>query len=479
MANVELQLLSNIIRDGDLTSVRRHSFNATMFQTEEARELFRWIKDEFDRPDGGIVPSLEKVRRRFPNFEFCPVRDTTASLIAEVMAENTAIGMRLIIEEADQLLHSGEDPALVLSSMLPDLRDLSLLALGNHQHTIATSSASLREDYIRMQSSGGITGIPYPWNPMNSATAGMQPEELLIIYGRPKNMKSWIALAIATYAYVRGYRVFIYSAEMSVQQMMRRVASILAQVDYDELKRGALQPEDEERYFAILADLQEIERNMAAENGGKRPSISFMSDKDMKDAKGGATVDHLSVEIERFEADLALVDGFYLMRDARTGVRARDWKQVSNISSDLKAMARQLSIPVLATTQANRSANKTQGEDLEEIGYSDAIGQDADAVFRVFKGMTPMGSARRHPVVLITAPGVRDSVISPFVVNAWPGKDFSLYQTSVNVKSFLEDKKQTDKDDENENASAAAGGGGKGGSPGQGGRPRGGLGGVR
>ena len=134
------------------------------------------------------------------------------------------------------------------------------------------------------------------------------------------------------------------------------------------------------------------------------------------------------------------------MRDGRTGIRGRDWKQIANISSDLKDMAQGLGIPVIGTTQAKRGADQTKGDDLEELGFADAIGQDADIVTRVFKGKN---AATGKPKVMMTFPGVRDSVLNPFVINAWPGVDFSLLQSTVNVTAFLNDKKGSDEEENN------------------------------
>jgi hypothetical protein len=62
---------------------------------------------------------------------------------------------------------------------------------------------------------------------------------------------------------------------------------------------------------------------------------------------------------------------------------------------------------------------------------------------RVFMGVN---QATGKPKLLLTFPGIRDSVIYPIVVNAWPGKDFSLLQSSVDVKAFLTDKKMSDEE---------------------------------
>jgi hypothetical protein len=171
-------------------------------------------------------------------------------------------------------------------------------------------------------------------------------------------------------------------------------------------------------------------------------------------------VDVLSAEAERFDADIIIVDGFYLMRDGRTNQRSREWKQISNISSDLKDMAQRLRCTVVGTTQANRGASKTQGDDTDEIAYADAIGQDCDLMMRVFKSKN---LSTGKPKIMLTFPGTRDSVMHPFVINAWPGKDFSLLQSTVDVDAFLKDKKSSDEEEEGRGTGTGSNSGGKGG----------------
>jgi replicative DNA helicase len=452
MANVELTLISNIVRDGDLSTLRRSGFNAAFLQTEEGREMFRWLSDAFtDVHTGGVVPSLDRVRRHFPEFDYCPSRDPIDALAKEVIDNNVKAGIRASVEEIDGLLDEGEDPQVILGAYLPQLRELSMQGSDSKHLLMSTAALGMREDYDRMQEAGGITGLPFPWAPLNKATAGMQPEDFIVIYARPKQMKTWVAIAIACHAYLCGYRVLVYSKEMSDRILARRAASIIAEIDYEELKSGQLSAADEKKFFNTLEGLSDWEK--ATSGGGRKAAMTFLSDRKLSSGSKGATVDILSAEAERFGADLIIVDGFYLMRDGRTNQRSREWKQVSNISSDLKNMAQTLAVPVIGTTQANRGASKTSGDDTDEVGYADAIGQDTDLLMRVFKARN---LATGKPKLMFTFPGTRDAVLNPFVINAHPGKDFSLLQSTVDVNAFLKDKKDHDEDE----ARAEGGGGG-------------------
>lgn len=449
MASVELQLLSNILKTGDFKEVRKRGVTAAMFHTEEAKEVFRWLHAEILAPRShGEVPSLERLRRTFPEFDYCPSRDSVSSLIKELVDVNVAIGIRESIEDMDAALDEGEDPSLVLQAHLPNLRELSISTGDRNQELMSNAALRLKAEYEAMKVSGGITGIPYPWDVMNRSTGGMQDEEWIVIYGRPKSLKTWVSLAMVVEAYHNhGRRVLCYSKEMSTDQMRRRAASIIAGVDYEGLKTGTLSEYDEAIFFTLMEELSDWEKRTITD--GRRRAMSFISDRDLRGSSAkGVTVDVLAAEAEKFEADLLLVDGFYLMRDGRTGIRDRGWKTISNISSDLKDAAQYLRIPVIGTTQANRAAGKTAGDDTDELAFADAIGQDCDLLARTFKSKN---LETGKPKVMLTFPGTRDSVLNPFVINAWPGVDFGLLQATVNVDAFLKNKQELDEDEDGSN----------------------------
>lgn len=456
--NVELELISNIIDRADFSTVRKKGINQETFSTEEAKTVFRWLWEEFHAPaHPGEVPDKERLRRKFPNFDYRPSRNSIEALTQEILSNKMREELTMVHLELQELLDAGEDPFLVLTAFLPRMRDLNAQSADTDGLLMSGSAAFLRQEYETKHLAGGITGIPYPWDPLNVATCGMQPEELLILYGRPKNMKSWLALAMAVHAYQSNRRVLVYSKEMSREQTLRRSASILCGVDYELLRTAKLSQQKQLEFFELLEELANLET--AAQNGTRKRSLMFVGDSDKK----GGTVDALAAQAERFGADLVIADAFYLMRDGRTNTRTADWKNIAHISQDLKLMARALKVPVLGTTQANRTANLSHGDDLSELAGSDAIGQDADLIMRCFRGRGPNG----RNAVMLTFPGMRESHLEPFLINAVPGTDFSLLQTTVDVAAFLRDKRAQDQEEEKKAPGAAPHGGGNRLAPGQ------------
>lgn len=437
MAHVELELISNVVERQDWRDVHASGLTPEHFLTEEGYLVFNWIYEEHKKDR--TVPDKKRLLRKFPSFEFCASTNPTKALIRELRESGIRSEARTVLEDLTDALENGEDPMEALQLYLPSLKDLMIEFAEPEGVFMSKSAKEMQTEYLETSNSGGILGFPYPWAPLNEATGGIQRGQFVVLFARPKQMKTWTALAIAAHCYLEsGLRVAIYSKEMTVPQMRRRVASIIAGLDDGQIRTATLSPDDEGHYFDTLDALTALEDAQLTQS--KKPSMMFLSDKGVK---GGSTPESLRARIERFEPDVLIVDGFYLMRDARSGKKDRDWKTVSNISADLKEMALEMNIGIIGTTQANRSSDKDSKhispDDLSGLAFADAIGQDADVVIQIIKGKDPNTG---KPILLLLFPGVRDAEIRPFVINANPGKDFSLRQRKVNIGAFLEEAKK-------------------------------------
>jgi replicative DNA helicase len=449
MASPELELISNIVRTGDFSQVRKRGLDPEFFRTEEGSVVFQWLWGQFhDLEHRGEVPDKQRLLRKFPDFDFCASRNSIAALITELSEDRLRHDLDHASAEMMELIDSGEDPRLVLQAYLPTFRELNVKAGENSGLFMRDGYSYLKQEYLTTRDSGGVTGIPFPWEPLNKATGGMHSEQFILVYGRPKNMKTWTALHIATHAYLCNYRVYCFSKEMRREDMLRRCASMISGVDYSGVKGGDLPEEEENKYFDVLDGLSDWEDDFEFRGDRRKPALYFDSDKGRRQA---STVDDLMARAEKFEPDLVLVDGLYLMRDGRSKSRSADWKNITHISQDLKGMAQYLECPVLGTTQANRANAKAPSDSLDDLSFADSLGMDADLAMRVFKGSNP--TSRCKYAIALTFPGVREADLNPFLINANPGGDFTLLQKTVNMTTFLEGKKKLD-----EAESAAQGG---------------------
>jgi len=214
-----------------------------------------------------------------------------------------------------------------------------------------------------------ITGVPTGFVDFDHLTSGLQRQDLIIIAARPSMGKTALALNMAQYAARNGSVVGIFSLEMSAEQLASRLLCSEARVDAHRLRTGFLNREEWARLGDALRRLCETKVYI--------------------DDTPGAGVLEMRAKARRLKAehglDLLVVDYLQLM-SGRGRIESRQ-QEVSQISRDLKTLAKELDIPVLALSQLSRapetrSEHKPQLSDLRESG---AIEQDADVVCVIFR----------------------------------------------------------------------------------------------
>ena len=183
-----------------------------------------------------------------------------------------------------------------------------------------------------------ITGVPTGFYDLDDITAGLQPSDLVVIAGRPSMGKTSLALGMATHAAIHaGSVVGIFSLEMSKPQIVLRMLSSEARVDSHALRTGKLQKEDWWRL---------------AEAAGRLEQAPIYIDD-----TGGITVQQMRGKARRLKAerglDLLIVDYLQLMQ-GRSDSESRQ-QEISDISRSLKALAKELNVPVVALSQLSRA----------------------------------------------------------------------------------------------------------------------------
>ena len=215
-----------------------------------------------------------------------------------------------------------------------------------------------------------ITGVPSGFTEVDRLTSGFQPSDLVIIAGRPSMGKTAFALNIAQHAAIsKGISVAIFSLEMSRDQLALRMLCSEARVDAQKVRTGFLSEKDWPRLIS------------AADYLSKAPI--FIDDTPIISAL------EIRAKARRLKSKhnlgLVLVDYLQLMKGR--GYNERREQEISEISRSLKAMAKELDLPVIALSQLNRKVedrpNKMpQMADLRESG---AIEQDADIIAFIYR----------------------------------------------------------------------------------------------
>jgi len=384
--HAELRLITEVIRQKDFRTVVRANISDDMFMVAEAREMFRFIRDYFyDQRHYGSVPSQRIMRKSFKGFT--PV--TGQSSIQELCEEIREIALQnKIVQICEGIvlnLEQGESAYQSMSSLRSGYATLQTMTPASRDLILADSAIEVLEEYRLVKENGLMTGLPFPWYQLNMETQGIQEEDLVVIFGRPKSMKSWLTTKGVTHTYLHANaRVMVYSCEMPPKQYRRRVACCICDLDYNRLKKGKLEPHEEELLKHELSAIAELESEDM--RNGRHRSFLFTSDKD--DPQGGG-VSHLIAKAETFEPDIIWVDSYYRMKDDRSRKRSPKWDAQTGIIQDLKHATQQLRVPIIAVTQkkrGNKDGDTDVLEDLEDIAYADAVGMEADLVFRIVKG---------------------------------------------------------------------------------------------
>jgi len=382
--NVEHRLIAKIVRTGNFRSVQKARITISMFKSADTRQMFKAIREYYnDGAHFGKTPTRRWMKERFPSFEYPKSRESVAELCEILRKKSMTRKIGNSLEEISQVLE-GDGPYEAIALMRAKLIEAQIMVPHSRDVILAESAGELISEYKRIAKAKGILGVPWPWEELNIQTQGMLPEEFIVLYGRLKSMKTWVGIKIATHAYeVGNRRVMFYSCEMSPEQLRRRVAATLCNLDYDQLRRAKLPKEQRQAYFKRLKYLKAEEKK----NATKTHKRSFLITSDKEDPAGGG-VGHLIAKAEQFEPHLIIADSFYRMRDDRTGRRSMKWEVQAAITQDLKHAAQRLQVPIIGITQKNRDKGDDAIEGMEDISYTDAAGQEADLGLKIVKNGT-------------------------------------------------------------------------------------------
>jgi replicative DNA helicase len=216
-----------------------------------------------------------------------------------------------------------------------------------------------------------VTGVPTGFSDLDKKTAGLQPGDLAIVAGRPSMGKTAFALNIAQYAALEAKTgVAIFSLEMSKEQLVFRMLCSEARVDQSKVRAGYAAQRDYPK-LAIAAD----RLSEAAIYIDDTPALSVLELR--------AKARRLKREREA-NLGLIIVDYLQLMRGTMGDSREQE---ISSISRALKALAKELSVPVMALSQLNRQV-ESRGDKrpvMADLRESGAIEQDADVIMFLFR----------------------------------------------------------------------------------------------
>ncbi len=232
---------------------------------------------------------------------------------------------------------------------------------------------------------GTVTGIASGFTDLDYKTTGFQPSDLILLAARPSMGKTALALNIALHvAAVERKHVAIFSLEMSKEQLVKRLLSQESHVDSQKLRTGNLQDNE---WAALIEGAETVGKSLLA-----------------IDDTPGITVSELRSKCRKLQMeqglDMIIIDYLQLMSGSKKAESRQN--EVSEISRSLKAIARELSVPILALSQLNRKAEERSDHrpQLSDLRESGAIEQDADVVMFIDRERYEVDEVNKATIII-------------------------------------------------------------------------------
>ncbi len=381
----EISVLGGMLIDRDAVARAVEIISDTMFSAEANRRIYRAALRLFERGDAIDVIVVSDELSKTDELEAAGGYDYLAELLDAVpTAANIEYHARIVRDKA--LLRRLIDAS---SQIIRDVYDqgerpVEQLVDEAEARIFQVASGHDREGFIRIkellwpafehierlqEAKGELTGVATGFDHLDRLTGGLQNGNLVIVAGRPSMGKTSWALNVARHAAGAQVPVGVFSLEMSNEELVQRLLCSDARVDAQTLRRGELSSDEMER--------------LATAAGRLNTSPMWIDD------SPGSTVLEVRAKARRLKAEsqlgLLVIDYMQLMTGSRSSENRQ--QEVSEISRGLKALAKELEVPVVALSQLSRAPeqradHRPQLSDLRESG---SIEQDADLVMFLYR----------------------------------------------------------------------------------------------
>ena len=317
------------------------------------------------------VSSLEFVRDLIAGVQ----TSANVKYYAQIVSEKATLRRLIKINEeiANTCYMENEPLEVILERTEKQVFDL--VERGNVQEYVPIKQVVLNAlDVIERASKtkGTVTGIPTGFIDLDYKLSGLQRSDLILIAARPSMGKTAFVLNIAQHvAFRQNLAVAIFSLEMSKEQLVNRLFSLESQVDSQSLRTGNLKDADWEKLIESAGIIGKSHLII-----DDTPSIS---------------VTELRSKCRKFKLehglDLIIIDYLQLMSGSIGGRSDSRQQEISDISRSLKAVARELNVPVIALSQLSRAVEQRPDHRpmLSDLRESGAIEQDADVVMFIYR----------------------------------------------------------------------------------------------
>jgi len=280
-----------------------------------------------------------------------------ANDIADAAFSNEGTDSKTLLDVAEEKVMGIADQSAKAAGGFVDITTVLGGAVGRIQHLFENKEA--------------ITGLSTGFDDLDEKTSGLQPSDLIIVAGRPSMGKTTFAMNIAEYAALEAPSpVAVFSLEMPAEQLAMRMIASLGRVELQALRTGNLSEQDWSRIISAITILND-KKNIFIDDSSSLTPIDLRARARRLHREHGLS--------------LIIIDYLQLMQVAGGGENRTN--EISEISRSLKAIAKELQVPVVALSQLNRSLEQRPDKRpvMSDLRESGAIEQDADVIMFIYR----------------------------------------------------------------------------------------------
>lgn len=325
------------------------------------------------------INELDNAGGEFYLFELAKNTPSAANIVAYADIVRDRSILRQLISVGGSVADSAFYPDGRSTTELLDEAERKVFAIGEQisrgsgavsiTELLATAVEKVEHLYHSPES---ITGLSTGYTDLDDMTSGLQPADLIIVAGRPSMGKTSFAMNIAEYAAMKSKKpVLIFSMEMPGDSLATRILSSLARIDQNKLRTGRLQDQDWHRLASTTAMMDGTPMYI-----DDTPALS--------PTELRARARRLA---KQFDGQLGLIVIDYLQLMQVPGLRDNRVGEISEISRSIKALAKELNVPIIALSQLNRSLEQRTDKRpvMSDLRESGAIEQDADLIVFIYR----------------------------------------------------------------------------------------------
>ena len=371
-------VISQLVQEG--TAKRAFQAGVTVEDFDIHDEEFQWVVDEAEkrRPI-----NARRFKTQFPSFDFMPSQEKLTDLLDELKQERAFTSISAALDSV--LVDLEPSNALIRAN---ELREILRDVLRTHSAAGDTMIRAEWEEHYKgmkelqiLSDSGEIIGIPTEIPHLDAHWGGLVNATTYVVLGRPGDAKSFLLAKFAAEAMWHGYRVGLFSPEMTEHQHRARINTLLSAKP--EIQ-AALGMEGAFRNRALKDgrgfNLKSYRRFLEYVESEVPGEIALFT---QKYRRSKMTAQYIESRVEDLGIDLVLVDPIYKLQASR--LRKARFEELQDIVDALQDISQGFNIPVVMTNQATRSLVGTKGDPpTKDTSYgSDAPAQEADCVIGV------------------------------------------------------------------------------------------------